>query len=42
MKVGGEGRGGGTFSFGGQVQTWNQRLLKCLMCAESYGGGGRG
>lgn len=22
----------------GQVQTWHQKLLKCLICAESYGG----
>lgn len=25
-----------------QVQTWNQELLKCLICAESYGGGSQG
>lgn len=26
----------------GQVQTWTQKLLKWLLCAESHGGGGGG
>lgn len=42
MKAGGGWRGGERLSFGGQVQTWNEKLLNCLICAESQGGKSQG